>query len=207
MTEMRIAGHSGALPAGARDVVEADENFGAARVVVRLARPEEYEVIDPMLEAAYAHDYGPSDGNSDPLRFARARAELFDVWVAIESDAENESAGGGSAILGSVTTSRLGGPGLHEDATPDELDLRLLGVAPAARRRGIAASIMRHVIAHAAATGFEAVVLKTQPRMHGAHRLYEGLGFQRTPKRDGLWIGGEKVLDLLAYRYPLHPSF
>lgn len=39
--------------------------------------------------------------------------------------------------------------------------------------------------------------------MTGAHGLYESLGFERYPDRDGLWIGGEKVLDLIAYRYRL----
>lgn len=163
-------------------------------VEIRLARAEEFEAIDRMLEAAYTNDYGPSDNDGDPLRSSRARAEHFDVWVAV---------GPAGELLGSVTTRRLGGPGLHEDAAENVLDLRLLGVAPTARRRGIGAALMRRIADEAARSGFDAVALKTQPRMSGAHRLYEGLGFARTPEHDGLWIDGRKVLDLLSYRYPL----
>lgn len=161
--------------------------------MIEFARPEEHEEIDQLILAAYAHDYGPSDGGDD-MRFARVRAEQFDVWVARDE---------ANAILGSITTRKAGGRPLHEDTADGELDLRLLGVSPRARRQGIAASIMREVIAHAGREGFDSVVLKTGPHMTGAHRLYESLGFDRFAERDGLWIGGERVLDLYSYRYPL----
>ena len=159
----------------------------------RLADPSEYEAIDRLIDDAYAHDYGPSD-HRDEMRFARVRAEAFDVWVARDETGE---------LLGSVTTRRRGSPSLHEDVAEDELDLRLLGVSPAARRRGVAAALMRRVIEHASESGFRAVYLKTAPNMGEAHRLYEALGFVRTEHRDGLWIGGERVLDLFSYVYPL----
>lgn len=159
----------------------------------RLADPREFEAIDQHIDTAYTHDYGPSD-HRDEMRFARVRAERFDVWVA--RDAEGQ-------LVGSVTTRRKGGPSLHEDVADDELDLRLLGVSPAARRRGVAAALMRRVIEHASESGFRAVFLKTAPNMGGAHRLYEALGFVRTEHRDGLWIGGRRVLDLFSYEYPL----
>jgi len=175
---------------------EAAVGPGDAGIEIRAAKPDEFEAIDGMLDAAYTNDYGPSDTGGDPMRSASARAEIFDVWVAVDGSGEP---------LGSVTTRRAGGPSLHEDAAENELDLRLLGVAPAARRRGIGAALMRRIVEEAASSGFDAVVLKTQPNMHGAHRLYEALGFVRTPERDGLWIGGRKVLDLLSYRHPLPP--
>lgn len=159
----------------------------------RIADPSEYGAIDRLIDEAYEHDYGPSD-HRDEMRFARVRAEGFDVWVARDSAGE---------LLGSVTTRRWGGPSLHEDVAEDELDLRLLGVSPAARRRGVAAALMRRVIEHASESGFRAVFLKTAPNMGGAHRLYEALGFVRTEHRDGLWIGGERVLDLFSYVYSI----
>lgn len=159
---------------------------------VRLAHPDEYDEVDRLIEAAYRHDYGPS-AHEDPSRFARTRAERYDVWVARD----------GAELLGSVTTRRAGGPSLHEGVPDNELDLRLLGVAPAARRRGIGACLMRHALEEAERQGFTAVTLKTQPYMVGAHRLYEGLGFARVPDRDGLWVGGRKVLDLIAFRAPV----
>lgn len=157
------------------------------------ALDEEFEAVDRLIEAAYAHDYGPSESGV-PAHSSRARAERFDVRVAR----------GDGGLLGSVTTRRASGPSLHEDVLPHELDLRLLGVSPDARRRGVGASLMRFVIADAERQGFEAVVLKTAPNMIGAHRLYDALGFVRDPQRAGLWIGGEKVRDLFTYVYPLH---
>jgi len=183
--------------AGGADPDAADP--GGPALEIALALEADFDAIDALIDAAYAHDYGPSDEHEDPMHRARARAERFDVWVA-----RDPSAGG--VMLGSVTTRRAGGPSLHEDVRPAELDLRLLGVSPAARRRGVAAAIMRRVIAAAGDSGFEAVVLKTAPNMTGAHRLYEALGFARVPERDGLWIDGVRVLDLFTYVYPLRPS-
>lgn len=161
--------------------------------MIEFARPEEHEEIDRLILDAYAHDYGPSE-RGDSMRFARVRAEQFDVWVARDQE---------GTILGSVTTRRVGGRALHEDTGVGELDLRLLGVSPRARRQGIGAKIMREVTRYAQQEGFDAVVLKTAPHMAGAHRLYETLGFDRAEHRDGLWIGGERVLDLYSYVYPL----
>ncbi|RLP76436.1 GNAT family N-acetyltransferase [Mycetocola tolaasinivorans] len=165
-----------------------------AVTVIRLARPGEYEAIDALIRAAYAHDYGEKGHATDPMQFAATRAENYDVWVA-------EGAEG--ALLGSITTRRAGVPPLHEDVLDSELDLRILGVSPDARRQGIAAALMTHVIGHARETGFQGVFLKTGPNMTGAHALYEHLGFVRAPKRDGLWIGGKKILDLFTFVYPL----
>ncbi len=169
------------------------------RVRVRQAHPADATAVDQLVAAAYAHDYGPrehGDGANDPMQRSTIRAREYDVWVAED---------GAGTILGTVTTRRPGGPSLHEDVAGDELDLRLLGVAPAARRRGVGVALMRFTQERAAAAGFRAVVLKTGPQMHGAHRLYESLGYERRPERDGLWIGGARQLDLLMYERPVHP--
>lgn len=163
-------------------------------IEIRVARTDEYAAIDALIREAYAHDYGLSDESDDPVRRAAVRAEEHTVWVAHSGD---------GALLGSVTTRRPGGPSLQEDTAADELDLRLLGVAPAARRLGVGAALMHHLIAQARADGWRQVLLKTAPNMVGAHRLYETLGFDRAPERDGLWIGGRKVFDLFTYVLPL----
>lgn len=164
------------------------------RILIRAARPSEFEAIDSLIEAAYAHDYGPPSGGRDAMHSAAARAQRFDVWVAHDATGE---------LLGSVTTRRAEGPPLHEDVREDELDLRLLGVAINARRRGVASELMRFVGERATASGFRAVVLKTAPNMVGAHRLYEAIGFERDSGRDGLWIGGERQFDLLTFVYEI----
>ncbi len=193
---------------------------------IRLARPDEYEALDRLVDEAYAHDYGPSDHGDEPMRRAANRALEYDLWVAVEAGGEGGTGGaagdtgdtgdtGASTVpgantpspvlLGSVTTRRAGSRPLHEDFG-NALDLRLLAVSPDARRRGVGAALMRHIIEIAPARGFEAVALKTAPNMVGAHRLYESLGFQRWPERDGLWIDGVRLLDLFSYVYPLEGS-
>lgn len=165
-----------------------------SELVIRRPSPEEYAAVDRLIEESYAHDYGPSDPHDDPVYRSAVRDRDYEVWVAADA---------GDRLLGSVTLRAPGGPPLHEDVAEDELDLRLLGVSPSARRRGVAATLMRQATARAAESGRAAVVLKTAPNMRGAHRLYEALEFSRAPERDGLWIGGERVLDLYAYVYPL----
>ncbi|GAA1627680.1 hypothetical protein GCM10009805_22490 [Leucobacter chromiireducens subsp. solipictus] len=181
--ERRVSTHDAPAAAGARTEIR-----------VRSASSADFAAIDAVIDAAYAHDYGPRAGGTDPMHRAAERAREHDVWIAVDAH---------GTTLGSVTTRRLGGPPLHEDVATDELDLRLLGVSPAARRRGVAASLMREVAARAESQGWRAVVLKTAPDMRGAHRLYEALGYARQPERDGLWIGGEKLIELFTYALPL----
>lgn len=213
---------SGARTQALKPAGEASGEAPAPGHVVRQARPGEHAAVDALIDEAYAHDYGPSEGHGeDPFRSSEVRARIYEVWVAVEGgaaveagapveanaaterDAAAAGVGGAGELLGSATFRRPGTPPLHEDFGPETLDLRLLGVSPRARRRGIAAALMRQAVEQARVGGFSDVALKTQPHMTGAHRLYEALGFERAPERDGLWIGGERVLDLLAYRYRL----
>lgn len=163
-------------------------------VVIRRPSPEEYPAIDRLIEESYAHDYGPSDSHDDPVYRSAVRDRDYEVWVAVDADGR---------LLGSVTLRAPDGPPLHEGVAEHELDLRLLGVSPRSRRRGVAAALMRQAEERAVETGRTAIVLKTAPNMRGAHRLYEALDFARAPERDGLWIGGERVLDLYTYVHPL----
>ncbi len=72
---------------------------------------------------------------------------------------------------------------------PGELEVRMLCVLPDARRTGVAQALMLA----AEALGTNRVVLSTAPSMTAAQRLYESLGYLRTPERD--WtINGETLL-------------
>lgn len=164
-----------------------------ATLTIALATPEQYEAIDQLIVEAYAHDYGPNE-HRDAMNFAKNRAEEFDVWAARDEQGE---------LVASITTRRADGPSLHEDVRDNELDLRLLGVSPSARRRGIGAALMQFVRDHAAEAGYDAVFLKTAPNMTGAHQLYEALGYERDTARDGLWIRGEKLFELYTYVLPV----
>lgn len=74
-------------------------------------------------------------------------------------------------------------------ARTGEIEVRMLCVLPHARGRGVAQALMRA----AEAMAVSSVVLSTSAAMTAAQRLYEGLGYVRTPQRD--WeIHGERLL-------------
>jgi|JI9StandDraft_1071089.scaffolds.fasta_scaffold223059_2 ribosomal protein S18 acetylase RimI-like enzyme len=69
-------------------------------------------------------------------------------------------------------------------ARPGEREFRMLAVDPAARGSGAGAVLVQTCIDRAKEEGASGLVLWTQPTMLAAHRLYERLGFMRTPERD-----------------------
>jgi [ribosomal protein S18]-alanine N-acetyltransferase len=61
----------------------------------------------------------------------------------------------------------------------EEAEVLTLGVAPAARRRGIAGALLRDLIARAGAAGALRIVLEVAADNAAAAALYQGLGFRR----------------------------
>lgn len=159
---------------------------------IRLSRPEEYSAISSLTESAYEHDYALASGYRAQIVAVAERAGAHEVWVA-EDAATGE-------LLGTVSTPR-DGTVMTGIARDDEIDFRFLGVAPAARRRGIGIALVQHVIALAERRGIRRVVLGTGPEMLGAHVLYERLGFIRDPARDQTFErpDGAGTFSVIAY--------
>ncbi len=166
-------------------------------LIIRPVAPDEHDAVDALIATAYEFDYGPTPHGEDELQHSVVRAERFEVWNAADGET--------GELLGSITTPRDGGEQLLEDATPNELDFRLLAVSPRARRRGVGAALTRHVVDLARERGLRRVFLKSAPNMTGAHRLYESLGFRRDPDRDGLVIDGVVQFDLFAFVVDVDP--
>jgi ribosomal protein S18 acetylase RimI-like enzyme len=76
----------------------------------------------------------------------------------------------------------------------------MLSVAPEAQGRGAGSALVQFCLDRFREAGATAVVLSTLSEMHGAHRIYERLGFERLPERD--WTPLPDVA-LLAYRKEL----
>ena len=71
-----------------------------------------------------------------------------------------------------------------------------------ARGRGAGEALVRACVERARAVeGCVSVVLSTQRTMRAAHRIYERLGFTRTPERD--WKPLPDLLDLTLITYEL----
>jgi ribosomal protein S18 acetylase RimI-like enzyme len=143
-------------------------------VLIRRARPEEYDEVGSLTVAAYEEFLlGPEDAYRERLRDAAARDREAELWVA---DAEGR-------LVGTVTVCPVGSA-WREVGRDDEGEFRMLAVAPEARGRGVGEALARQVVERFRAEGARAVVLSSLEDMSAAHRVYERLGFTRLPERD-----------------------
>ncbi len=145
-------------------------------MVVRQARPEEYDAIGALLEDVYVGG-GFTQADSpyrQVLRDVVGRAARGRVLVAVDE---------AGRVVGSVTYCEYGVSDAHI-AQPGEAEFRMLAVAPSARRRGVGAALVRACMELARTVDGRMLRLSTEPAMSDAQRLYEALGFVRTPERD-----------------------
>jgi ribosomal protein S18 acetylase RimI-like enzyme len=171
-----------------------------ALVVVRTAATDsEIAAAGALTAEAYHADrlINDDDEYADELRDASRRAREATLLVAaLPGDDED-------VVVGTITIAPAGSS-YAEVARPGEVELRMLGVAPEARRRGIAEALMRASMRETVALGAGAVVLSTLGTMTTAQRLYDRLGFRREPDRD--W-GHEGVgLRVYSWHVPKAPG-
>ncbi|MET9802320.1 GNAT family N-acetyltransferase [Streptomyces sp. NPDC006368] len=157
-------------------------------ITIRAVRPEEHGTLGEVTAQAYLGDgllaFGDSDEYLIELRDVARRAAEAEVLVAVGQ------AEGTERVLGGVTFARAGRP-WAELARDGEAEIRMLAVAREARRRGAGEALVRACADRARATeGCRRLVLSSQQAMHAAHRVYERLGFVRTPERDWRPIPG-----------------
>ncbi|MEU6378645.1 GNAT family N-acetyltransferase [Streptomyces sp. NPDC046909] len=155
-------------------------------IEIRAADPSEYDTIGEITAQAYLLDdllaFGESDWYLGELRDVAKRAASAEVLVAVL----------GGEPVGTVTYVSPAGGHMAELSRPGEAEIRMLGVAQAARGRGAGEALVRACVDRAKATeGCTGMVLSTQPIMHAAHRIYERLGFVRAPERDWRPIEGD----------------
>lgn len=163
-------------------------------IIIRTAAAAEYEELGEITARAYLDDGLLDFSEDDPylsrLRDVAGRAPDGEVLVA-----EHEG-----RLLGGVTFAPPGSP-LCDIAGPGEAEFRMLAVSPAARGRGAGEALVRACVSRARELeGVRHLVLSTTEKMLGAHRIYDRLGFVRTPERDWYPVPG---LPLLTYRLEL----
>ena len=164
---------------------------------IRKAEPGEYLALGELTARAYLDDglldYGEGDEYLPVLKDVAHRARAAEVLVAVDGD----------RLLGGVTF--VAGPGPMADiARPGEAEIRALAVAREARGRGAGEALVRACLDRARAVdGCVSVVLSSQRSMHSAHRLYERLGFVRTPERDWNPVPHLDDITLLTYQLTL----
>ena len=74
----------------------------------------------------------------------------------------------------------------------DELHINTLAVAPSARRQGMATTLLRHVMADAAASGAVKATLEVRASNSAAISLYERLGFHVAATRPRYYVKPEE---------------
>ena len=189
---------TGPMDSLARSIVTYAPGPRDAPVVVRTAATDsEIAAAGALTAEAYHADrlINDDDEYADELRDASRRAREATLLVAaLPGDDED-------VVVGTITLAPAGSS-YAEVARPGEVELRMLGVAPEARRRGIAEALMRASMRATVALGAGAAVLSTLDTMTTAQRLYDRLGFRREPDRD--W--GHEGVGLRVYSWHVPPA-
>jgi GNAT superfamily N-acetyltransferase len=166
-------------------------------VEIREARPEEYGEAGRVTALAY-QEYAPR-GDRDweeylgEIADVAGRAGLTTVMVAVED----------GRILGTATLEvdhKIPGGDPRRVLTPEEAHLRMLGVDPAIRGRGVGKALVEAAIELARTKGKKELTLTTTTAMATARGMYERMGFERVADRDRRF---ENDFVLYFYRYPL----
>lgn len=163
---------------------------------VREARPEELHALGELVVSVYVGEglVSSSSGYVEQLRDTAGRAREATLLVAVGEPDER--------LLGTVTYSPGGQP-YAEVAAPGEAAFRMLAVASEARGQGVGKALVDACLQRARDSGATTMRLSTKANMAAAHRLYERLGFSRTPELD--WSPDPDV-KLLTYARTLQSA-
>lgn len=162
---------------------------------IRDARPDEYHAAGEVTARAY-FEFADFD---DPewvdylgeIADVAGRADRTEVIVAVEQ----------GRVLGSATIEMDRTIGDDDQALPPGVaSLRMLGVDPTVRGRGIGRALVEETLARARTGGKSVMTLRTTDRMEVAQALYRSMGFERDPDRDIVFESGFR---LIAYQLDL----
>jgi ribosomal protein S18 acetylase RimI-like enzyme len=172
--------------------------LGSGAVLVRRVGADEVDLckeLGEFVREAYVMLPGhiPEPDYEAELADVAARAGLPHTEVLAAFD-------DGGRPLGCVTYVAGDGSPMLEHTEPDTASFRMLGVDPRAQRSGAGRALVEACIDRALADGRASIVMHTTTWMHGAHRLYEGLGFVRDERSD--WTPVPDI-HLLGYRLDL----
>ncbi|MGA5818872.1 GNAT family N-acetyltransferase [Kitasatospora sp. NPDC094028] len=156
--------------------------------LIRRALPQDLDAAGRLTVDVFVGDgfTSPTSQYVEHLRDAERRAREADLLVAVDADGQ---------VLGCVTFA-VGGTEWADIADPHEGEIRMLATAPAARGRGVGEALVRASIARSRELGLAGMAFSTRPEMTTAHRIYERVGFRRTPERDWAPYPG---MDLMVY--------
>ena len=160
--------------------------------------PDEYSEAGEVTAGSYMEFARPGDPGWEEylaeLADVAGRAERTEVYVAVED----------GRVLGCVTLELDHTVGDDDkELSPEASNIRMLGVRPEARGKGIGRALVVRCVERSREAGKRIVTLRTTHLMKVAQRLYRDMGFERDPARD--YVMNSSGVTLLAYRLPLEP--
>jgi pimeloyl-ACP methyl ester carboxylesterase/GNAT superfamily N-acetyltransferase len=172
---------------------------GAAPLVIRDARLDEFEAIGQMMIAIYSGLEGFPSPKSQPEYYAllasigeQAAKPNTRLVVALEK----ERAVGAVVLYADMAQYGSGGTATAEN---DAAGFRFLAVDPGARGRGVAKALVEHCIDAARAAGRRRLVIHSTEAMKAARAIYVARGFERAPDLD--FVQG--TMPVYGYRFAL----
>ncbi|MFJ9696494.1 GNAT family N-acetyltransferase [Kitasatospora sp. NPDC101183] len=158
-------------------------------ILIRRALPQDLADAGRITVDSFVGDgfTRPDSPYVELLRDAGRRAREAELLVAVDASDQQ--------VLGCVTFA-AGGTEWADIATEREGEIRMLATAAAARGRGVGEALVRASVARSRELGLAGMAFSTQPTMTTAHRVYERVGFLRTPERDWSPIPG---MNLMVY--------
>ena len=161
------------------------ENSSKMMFEVRRVNQNEYEHLGKLIVTAYEQLPGMPSKAEQPDYYlmlhdveTRERTPTIEILVAVTP--ENDLLGG-ITFIGDVKHYNSGG------AASSNLDcsgIRLLAVKPEARELGVGKALTRACIQRAKEIGTSQVILHTTKSMQVAWKMYENMGFIRSPDLD-----------------------
>jgi ribosomal protein S18 acetylase RimI-like enzyme len=152
----------------------------AQDIDIRPVRPSEYAIAGAVTAGAYRE-------------FARAGSPGWIAYQARIADVAGR-APRTTVLVASIDATIVGSATLELDArmdpastqplAPDEAHLRMLGVDPRSRGRGVARQLVEACIALARERGKRRLTLETGRVMVAAQELYRSMGFTLVRERD-----------------------
>jgi ribosomal protein S18 acetylase RimI-like enzyme len=170
----------------------------ATPLVIRDARDDELDAAAEVMVAAY-EEYIPPDATGEVAAY---REDIRDVHSR-RAHATLIVAAEGERIVGAVTYYPDGSREGHAGWPREWAVIRLLGVHPDARGRGVGRALTAECLRRARAGGSTAVGLHTTTFMAVARAMYERMGFVRVPALD---FRPSPRLHVMAYRLELPGS-